>query len=91
MNVNLTPELEALVRGKVESGLFRSSSEVVRHALRVMLREEEAEEQHRQYLRMALVEGIAQADRGELIDGEQAFAELERRTKERRARRGESA
>jgi antitoxin ParD1/3/4 len=36
MNVNLTPELEKLVRRKVASGLYTSASEVVREALRLM-------------------------------------------------------
>ena len=36
MNVNLTPQLEKLVRSKVESGLYGSASEVVREALRLM-------------------------------------------------------
>ncbi len=35
MHVSLTPELESLVKGQVESGLYNSSSEVVREALRV--------------------------------------------------------
>jgi len=36
MNVNLTPELETLVRRKVASGLYTSAREVVREALRLM-------------------------------------------------------
>ncbi len=36
MNVNLTPQLEELVRAKVSSGLYTSASEVVREALRLM-------------------------------------------------------
>jgi antitoxin ParD1/3/4 len=36
MNVNLTPQLEALVRSKVNSGMYTSASEVVREALRLM-------------------------------------------------------
>lgn len=35
MHVSLTPELESLVKIQVESGLYNSSSEVVREALRV--------------------------------------------------------
>ncbi|MFT4940344.1 MAG: hypothetical protein ACI88A_003396 [Paraglaciecola sp.] len=35
MHVSLTPELENLVKGQVESGLYNSSSEVVREALRL--------------------------------------------------------
>ena len=36
MNVNLTPHLAALVRAKVNSGLYTSASEVVRDALRLL-------------------------------------------------------
>jgi len=36
MNINLTPQLERLVRGKVSSGRYTSASEVVREALRLM-------------------------------------------------------
>jgi antitoxin ParD1/3/4 len=36
MNVNLTPQLEDMVRSKVSSGLYTSASEVVREALRLM-------------------------------------------------------
>ena len=36
MNINLTPRLEAMVREKVESGLYNNASEVVREALRMM-------------------------------------------------------
>jgi antitoxin ParD1/3/4 len=35
-NVSLTPELEALVDAKVASGRYRSASEVVRAALRLL-------------------------------------------------------
>jgi len=40
LNINLTPQLERLVRQKVSSGRYNSASEVVREALRLM------EEQH---------------------------------------------
>jgi antitoxin ParD1/3/4 len=36
MDISLTPELEAIVRRKVESGLYGDASEVVREALRMM-------------------------------------------------------
>lgn len=35
-NVNLTPQLEDMIRQKVSSGLYTSASEVVREALRLM-------------------------------------------------------
>jgi antitoxin ParD1/3/4 len=36
MNINLTPQLEQLIREKVSSGRYTSASEVVREALRLM-------------------------------------------------------
>ena len=36
MNVNLSPQLDQMVRQKVASGLYTSPSEVVREALRLM-------------------------------------------------------
>ena len=36
MHISLTPELEALVKSKVESGLYNNASEVIREALRFM-------------------------------------------------------
>lgn len=36
MDINLTPQLEEMVREKVASGLYTSASEVVREALRLM-------------------------------------------------------
>lgn len=64
MNVNLTPQLEELVRSKVSSGLYTSASEVVREALRLLeeqdrLREVKLEELRRD-VRMGLDSGASQ-------------------------------
>lgn len=40
MNVSLTPELERFVAERVASGRYRSASEVVRAALRLLEKEE---------------------------------------------------
>jgi len=44
-NVSLTPELDRFVEERVASGLYRSASEVVRAALR-LLEKEEREKPH---------------------------------------------
>jgi antitoxin ParD1/3/4 len=41
LNINLTPQLEQLVRQKVSSGRYNSASEVVREALRLMEEQDE--------------------------------------------------
>jgi antitoxin ParD1/3/4 len=47
MNISLTPQLESLVKSKVESGLYGSASEVMREALRLL-----EERDRRQFLRV---------------------------------------
>jgi antitoxin ParD1/3/4 len=65
MNVNLTPELEALVRRKVASGMYTSASEVVREALRLMEEQDQLRalrlEQLRQDVRKGLESGPREA------------------------------
>ena len=66
MNVSLTNELEAFIRGKVASGLFQNASEVVRAALR--LRKETDSERERQltWLRREVDRGGEEAQAGQL-------------------------
>ena len=68
MNVHLTPELELLVQSKVQSGRYNSASEVVREALRLM--EQKDEVRTIELLRERMDKGLAQAGRGEGVDGE---------------------
>jgi antitoxin ParD1/3/4 len=84
MNVNLTPELEALVQRKVASGLYNNQSEVVREALRLLAEQDKLREAHHKELRAALAEGLAQADRGELRDGPKVVAEVRRSLRRRK-------
>lgn len=75
MNVNLTPELEELIRRKVASGLYNNQSEVVREALRLLAEQDRLREAHAARLREALAEGLEQADRGELLEGPEVVRE----------------
>ena len=59
MNVNLTPQLEELVRSKVDSGLYSSASEVVREALRLMGERDQLQQVKLQALRQDIQHGLA--------------------------------
>ena len=59
MNVNLTPQLEDLVRSKVASGLYTSASEVVREALRLMDEQDRLREAKLEQLRSDVRRGMA--------------------------------
>ncbi len=59
MNVNLTPQLEDLVRSKVASGLYTSASEVVREALRLMDGQDRLRQAKLEQLRSDVRQGLA--------------------------------
>ncbi len=58
MNVNLTPELESLVRRKVASGMYTSASEVVREALRLMEEQDQMRAVRLDQLRQEVHKGL---------------------------------
>jgi antitoxin ParD1/3/4 len=66
MNINLTPQLEDLVRSKVSSGLYNSASEVVREALRLMEREDLMRAAALTQLRQDIQAGLDSGPAGEL-------------------------
>jgi antitoxin ParD1/3/4 len=76
MNVSLTPEIEEFIKKKVESGLYVTASEVIRDAMRTYIDIDEIHQKHLQELRQKIQEGLDQLDRGEVIDGDEAFAQL---------------
>ncbi len=64
MNISLTPELEKVVRERVESGLYNNASEVIREALRDSLRRERESE----WLVREAAIGYAQLQSGSTIE-----------------------
>ena len=68
--MHLTPEIERLVQKKVQSGGYNSASEVVQEALRLMEEKDELRTIQIQELRSRIDKGLAQAKRGEGVDGE---------------------
>jgi putative addiction module CopG family antidote len=63
MQITLSPKWAAYVRKQLKANKYRSASEVLQSALRGM-QESDAELQS---MKREIAEGIAQADRGELI------------------------
>lgn len=86
MNVSLTPELATFVAEKVESGLYGSHSEVVREGLRLLRERDRLTEARLGELRGEITKGLEQARRGELLPGEEVFARLRKKSRNRRER-----
>ena len=58
MKVSLTPELECFVQKKVESGLYKSASEVVREALRLLKSYDDLNESRIDALKSEVKKGV---------------------------------
>ncbi len=68
MNVSLTPALEQFVRNLSESGAYNNASEVVRDALRLLMRVETRRALELQRLQAAIAHGDADLANGEVVE-----------------------
>jgi antitoxin ParD1/3/4 len=85
MTVSLTPQLEAKIRQRVESGRYSDASDVVEEALRLLEEREQLE-----HLRSLLAVGLEQSRRGEVIEFTPERAEEIHRRAHERFLRGET-
>jgi antitoxin ParD1/3/4 len=76
VNISITPELDAFLQSRVQSGRYQTTSEVVREALRLLERQERDRDDDMRQLKSKLERGAAEAERGELLDGDEVFEEL---------------
>ena len=71
----------------MKSGRYQTTSEVVRETLRLLERHERERDEAVQQLKAKLERGAGQAERGELLDGDEVFDELREMIEERRRAR----
>ena len=84
VNISITPELDAFLQDRVKSGRYQTTSEVVREALRLLERQEQEREDSLHRLKARLTRGADEAERGDLLDGDEVFSELKELIAERR-------
>jgi len=58
MNISLPPQLENLVKNKVESGLYSSASEVLREALQLLEERDQLDQLRIEALRSDIQKGL---------------------------------
>lgn len=76
LSITLPRDMAAMIRGKVRTGAYASSSEVIREALRLLQAQERTREMELADLRQKIVEGRSS---GEPVAAEQVFDRLEAR------------
>ena len=79
MKIELTPELEKLIKQDVERGAYQSVDEYVEHAVSLLHEQEAWLAEHRSEIATKIEAGYAAAQRGELIDSEQVRQEMDER------------
>lgn len=77
MQLTVPPDLETLINRRLSSGGYTNAEDVLRRALQVLDAEESWTEEERSALAAHIEEGYLQAERGELIDGDQARREIQ--------------
>ena len=84
MTIRLKPELEALIQQDVARGPYQSADEFVAQAVQMLHEHEQWLADNRADIAAKIEHGFGQAERGELVDGEEAFRELRLRHDQRR-------
>ena len=64
MNISLTPEMDDWIAQKVKSGMYKSSSELIREGLRLLQFRDEQRLKMVEELRNELLIGVKQLDAG---------------------------
>ena len=77
MDVDLTPELEQLVRSKVQAGHYHSASEVIQDALRLLEHYDGVTGLRKDEIRSRIEKGWLAAKSGDLADGDEVFDRIE--------------
>ena len=76
MTVELSPELEALIQKRLQTGAFSTAEEVIERALELLNAEEDWLASNRDEIASQIQDGWEEARRGELTDGENVRTEI---------------
>ena len=88
MNVHLGTVFDEFVADLLKTGYYQTQSEVLREGLRLLKEREEWKQLRLAELRKEIAVGSEQADRGQFVDGPEAFAKVRRRSAQRKRAKG---
>lgn len=83
MNISLTLELEQFIQTRIGSGKYTSAEEVILAGIKLLEERERIYKGRFEELKKEIEIGIEAAERGEVIDGETVFRELEEKLRYR--------
>lgn len=84
MNVTLTPELEQFVQTQIDSGKYASATEVLLAGVSLLKEIDRVYKGRFEELRQKVLDGVDAADRGDVIDSETVFENLQAKLEQKR-------
>lgn len=84
MNVTLTPELEQFVQTQIDSGKYASATEVLLAGVALLKEIDRVYKGRFEELRQTVLDGVDAADRGDVIDSETVFENLQAKLEHKR-------
>ena len=77
MQIELSPELEAVIRRKVETGEFESPDACIAGAIQLLEEQDRFAEERPEAIRLKIEKGWQQSERGEVLTSEEVWSNLE--------------
>jgi antitoxin ParD1/3/4 len=85
MNVSLNSEISQFIQTQVETGKYANAEEVIWAGIRLLEEGSRTYKGRFEELRREIMIGVEASDRGEVIDGEIVFSQLQQKLEQRRA------
>jgi antitoxin ParD1/3/4 len=86
MNISLSSEIEKFIESQVESGKYPSAEEVIVAGIRLLEERERIYKGRFEELKKEIMLGVEASERGEVVDGETVFSQLQQKLQQRRDR-----
>jgi len=88
MNLALSSEIEKFIASQVESGKYPSAEEVILAGIRLLEERERIYQGRFEELKSEIAIGVEASERGEVVDGEIVFSQLQQKLQQRRSDAG---
>jgi antitoxin ParD1/3/4 len=83
MNLALSSEIEKFIETQVESGKYSSAEEVILAGIRLLEERERIYQGRFEELKREITIGVEASERGEVVDGETVFSQLQQKRQQR--------
>ncbi|MEH2292567.1 type II toxin-antitoxin system ParD family antitoxin [Nostoc sp.] len=84
MNIQLKPEHEQFIQSRIANGRYENADDVIALALKLLEEYEKGYQEWEEETHKKIAVGLAEIERGEVLDGEVVIARLEKKLRQAR-------